>query len=65
MAVSLQSSPQRRLGPQRVKGAAFFTRRGPSLRWDDGGRGGPLLDSRPARAIYPARAQTRAHGINE
>ncbi|HYI40948.1 MAG TPA: penicillin acylase family protein [Allosphingosinicella sp.] len=31
-----RSPSQRRLGPQRVKGAAAFTPRGPSLRWGDG-----------------------------
>jgi len=30
------SSCQRRLASRRVKGAAFFTPWGPSLRWDDG-----------------------------
>jgi len=29
-------SPQRRLGPQRVKGAVVFTPWDPSLRWGDG-----------------------------
>jgi len=39
------SSPQRRLGPQGVKSSAFFTRRGPSLRWDDGPLAGTTVTS--------------------
>jgi len=41
----LNTSSQRRLGPQRVKGSVFFTPWGPSLRWgdEDGGAAALLI----------------------